>query len=81
MIEHPAGLVGGAIGAGLTAFGAGFAATGVKRPEAWSLIVAIGASFEEIHELRAGRGAAGAQIDLGIEDDGQVGAGEMDDDS
>lgn len=40
-----AGLVGGAIGAGLTAFGAGFAATGVKRPEAWSLIVAIGALF------------------------------------
>lgn len=40
-----AGLVGGAIGAGLTAFGAGFAARAVKRPEAWSLIVAIGALF------------------------------------
>ncbi|MBC8020150.1 MAG: hypothetical protein H7X78_02925 [Methyloceanibacter sp.] len=40
-----AGLVGGAIGAGLTAFGAGFAARSVKRPGAWSLIVAIGALF------------------------------------
>ena len=38
-----AGLVGGAIGAGLTAFGAGVAAQTLRRPEAWSLIVGVGA--------------------------------------
>jgi hypothetical protein len=38
-----AGLVGGAIGAGLTAFGAGIAAQTLRRPEAWSLIVGVGA--------------------------------------
>ena len=37
-----AGLVGGAIGAGLTAFGAGVAAQSIRRPEAWSLIVVTG---------------------------------------
>ena len=31
-----AGLVGGAIGAGLTAFGAGIPAPAIRRPEAWS---------------------------------------------
>jgi hypothetical protein len=37
-----AGLVGGAIGAGLTAFGAGVAARSIRRPEVWSLIVVTG---------------------------------------
>lgn len=40
-----AGFVGGAIGAGLTAFGAGIAADAIRRPEAWALIVATGALF------------------------------------
>ena len=40
-----AGLVGGAIGAGLTAFGAGIAAQSIRRPEAWGLIVLTGAVF------------------------------------
>lgn len=38
-----AGLIGGAIGAGLTAFGAGIAAQAIRRPEAWGLIVGVGA--------------------------------------
>ncbi len=38
-----AGLVGGAIGGGLTAFGAGIAAQAIRRPEAWGLIVGTGA--------------------------------------
>ena len=38
-----AGLIGGAIGAGLTAFGAGVAATSIRGPEAWGLIVVTGA--------------------------------------
>lgn len=37
-----AGLVGGAIGAGLTAFGAGIPAQAIRRFEAWALIVATG---------------------------------------
>ena len=40
-----AGLVGGAIGAGLTAFGAGIAAPAIRRPEAWGLIVGAGMLF------------------------------------
>lgn len=40
-----AGLVGGAIGAGLTAFGAGVAAQSIRRPEAWGLIVVVGSLF------------------------------------
>ncbi len=40
-----AGLIGGGIGAGLTAFGAGIAARAIRRPEAWGLIVATGALF------------------------------------
>jgi hypothetical protein len=40
-----AGVIGGAIGAGLTAFGSGIAATAIRRPEAWSLIVVTGALF------------------------------------
>ncbi len=40
-----AGFVGGAIGAGLTAFGAGIAANAIRRPEAWAFIVATGALF------------------------------------
>jgi hypothetical protein len=40
-----AGLVGGAIGAGLTAFGAGIAAQAIRRPEAWGLIVGTGMLF------------------------------------
>jgi hypothetical protein len=38
-----AGLIGGAIGAGLTAFGAGVAARSIRRPQAWSMIVIVGA--------------------------------------
>lgn len=38
-----AGLVAGAIGAGLTAFGAGIAARAIRRAEAWVPIVATGA--------------------------------------
>ena len=37
-----AGLVGGAIGAGLTAFGAGVAAEAIRRRAAWGPIVAVG---------------------------------------
>jgi hypothetical protein len=37
------GLLGGAVGAGLTAFGTGVAATAIRRPEAWMLIVVVGA--------------------------------------
>src|SRR5262245_16909146 len=40
-----AGLVGGAIGAGLTAFGAGVAAQEIRRPEAWGPIVGVGTLF------------------------------------
>jgi hypothetical protein len=40
-----AGLVGGAIGAGLTAFGAGVAAQSIRRPVAWGLIVVVGSLF------------------------------------
>jgi len=40
-----AGLVGGAIGAGLTAFGAGIPAHAIRRPEAWGPIVAAGTLF------------------------------------
>jgi len=40
-----AGLVGGGIGAGLTAFGTGIAAQAIRRPEAWGLIVITGALF------------------------------------
>jgi hypothetical protein len=40
-----AGLVGGAIGGGLTAFGAGNPARAIRRPEAWGAIVLIGALF------------------------------------
>ena len=37
-----AGLVGGAIGGGLTAFAAGVPAPALRRPEAWSMIVLAG---------------------------------------
>lgn len=40
-----AGLVGGAIGGGLTAFGTGIGAQAIRRPEAWGLIVGTGALF------------------------------------
>lgn len=40
-----AGLVGGAIGGGLTAFGAGIPARSIRRPEAWVVIVLAGALF------------------------------------
>ena len=39
------GLLGGAVGAGLTAFGTGVVATSIRRPEAWMLIVVVGAMF------------------------------------
>jgi hypothetical protein len=39
------GLLGGAVGAGLTAFGTGVVATAIRRPEAWMLIVVVGAMF------------------------------------
>jgi hypothetical protein len=38
-----AGLSGGAIGAGLTAFGTGIAAESIRRPKSWVLIVVVGA--------------------------------------
>jgi hypothetical protein len=38
-----AGVVGGAIGAGLTAFGTGIVVPAIRRPEAWGLIVITGA--------------------------------------
>jgi hypothetical protein len=37
------GLLAGAVGAGLTAFGTGIAAVPIRRPEAWMLIVLTGA--------------------------------------
>jgi hypothetical protein len=37
------GLLAGAVGAGLTAFGTGIAATAIRRPEAWMLVVLTGA--------------------------------------
>ena len=39
------GVVAGAVGAGLTAFGAGIPATVIRRTEAWALIVGVGALF------------------------------------
>jgi hypothetical protein len=38
-----AGLSGGAVGAGLTAFGAGISADSIRRPKSWVLIVVVGA--------------------------------------
>jgi hypothetical protein len=40
-----AGLVGGAVGAGLTAFGSGIPAPAIRHSEAWGLIVGVGALF------------------------------------
>ena len=40
-----AGAIGGAVGAGLTAFGAGVPAQAIRRPQAWGLIVGIGALY------------------------------------
>ncbi len=40
-----AGLVGGAIGAGLTAFGGGIAAPALRRRQAWGLIAVTGTLF------------------------------------
>ena len=40
-----AGAIGGAIGAGLTAFGAGIAAPSIRRPQAWARIVGVGAVY------------------------------------
>jgi hypothetical protein len=40
-----AGVVGGGIGAGLTAFGTGIAARAIRRPEAWGPIVIAGMVF------------------------------------
>ncbi len=40
-----AGLFGGAVGAGLTAFGAGVPGEAIRRPQAWGLIVVTGALF------------------------------------
>jgi hypothetical protein len=37
-----AGLIGGGIGAGLTAFGAGVPGEAIRRPQAWGLIVGVG---------------------------------------
>ncbi len=39
------GMFGGAVGAGLTAFGAGVPDEAIRRPQAWILIVIIGAVF------------------------------------
>ena len=40
-----AGVIGGAVGAGLTAFGAGIASQAIRRPEAWGTIVGVGALY------------------------------------
>ncbi|HXG78723.1 MAG TPA: hypothetical protein VNJ31_05220 [Methyloceanibacter sp.] len=40
-----AGLTGGAVGAGLTAFGAGIPAESIRRTDAWSVIAATGTLF------------------------------------
>ncbi len=40
-----AGVASGAVGAGLTAFGAGIPAQAIRRPQAWGLVVAVGAMF------------------------------------
>ncbi len=40
-----AGISGGAIGAGLTAFGAGVPGEAIRRPQAWGVIVATGTLF------------------------------------
>ncbi len=40
-----AGVGGGAIGAGLTAFGSGISAEAIRRPKNWVLIVAVGAAL------------------------------------
>ena len=39
------GLSGGAVGAGLTAFGAGIAAEPIRRPKSWILVVVVGAAL------------------------------------
>jgi len=39
------GLVSGGIGAGLTTFGIGIAASAIRRPEAWALIVVLGGAL------------------------------------
>jgi hypothetical protein len=39
------GVFGGAVGAGLTAFGAGVPGQAIRRPQAWILIVIVGALF------------------------------------
>ncbi|MGE5260247.1 MAG: hypothetical protein ACM3MH_05135 [Actinomycetota bacterium] len=39
------GVFGGAVGAGLTAFGAGVPGEAIRRPQAWILIVIVGAVF------------------------------------
>jgi hypothetical protein len=39
------GMFGGGVGAGLTAFGAGVPGEGIRRPQAWILIVVLGAAF------------------------------------
>jgi hypothetical protein len=40
-----AGVIGGGIGAGLTAFGTGIPSQAIRRPEAWGLIVVVGALY------------------------------------
>ena len=40
-----AGVSGGAIGAGLTAFGAGISAAPIRRPKSWIVIVIVGAAL------------------------------------
>jgi hypothetical protein len=40
-----AGVIGGAVGAGLTAFGAGIPAQAIRPPQAWGLIAGIGALY------------------------------------
>jgi len=40
-----AGMTGGAVGAGLTAFGCGIPAEPVRRPKAWILVVLVGAGI------------------------------------
>jgi hypothetical protein len=40
-----AGVIGGAIGAGLTAFGSGIPAQAIRRPQGWVVIVVVGALY------------------------------------
>ena len=52
-----AGVSGGAIGAGLTAFGTGISAEAIRRPKNWILIVIVGAALGALLYPATGRDA------------------------